>query len=174
MPSLPQENPDIVLMDINLPGISGIDCVRQLKPALPNTQFVMLTVYNDADHIFQALTGGATGYLLKQTQREELLTALKDVYAGGSPMTSSIARKVGTVLWLGSPGRRGFITASEGAFGSVTQGYMYKEVADAMKISTTTVNTYIRRIYEKLHVQSRSQAVAKSTWVCRVRCFYSL
>ena len=91
---VPAENPAVVLMDINLPGLSGIEGVRRLKPLLPKTQFVMLTVYEDADHIFDALSVGASGYLLKQTPRLELLTSLKDVYGGGSPMTSNIARKV--------------------------------------------------------------------------------
>src|SRR5580658_4530198 len=92
--ALPRENPGVVLMDINLPGMNGVECVRRLKTLLPTTQFVMLTVYEDADHIFNALAAGATGYLLKQTPRRELLTALRDVHAGGSPSTSNIARKV--------------------------------------------------------------------------------
>src|ERR1039457_2680921 len=92
--ALPIEKPSVVLMDINLAGISGIECVRRLKPLLPDTQFVMLTVYEDSDHIFDALTAGACGYLLKQTPHDELLNALKGVHAGGSPMTGSIARKL--------------------------------------------------------------------------------
>src|SRR5947209_20583467 len=91
---LPGKNPEVVLMDINLPGMSGVEAVRKLKPRLPATQFVMLTVYEDADHIYSALAAGATGYLLKQTPREELLAALAEVHCGGSPMTSNIARKV--------------------------------------------------------------------------------
>ena len=91
---LPALAPDVVLMDINLPGISGVEAVKRLKRTMPKTQFVMLTVYEDADHIYNALVAGATGYLLKQTQRAELLRALEDVYRGGSPMTSNIARKV--------------------------------------------------------------------------------
>ena len=92
--ALPEKKPDVVLMDINLPGMSGVEAVKQLKPALPQTQFVMLTVYEDADHIYNALAAGATGYLLKETPRQELLNALEDVHRGGSPMTSNIARKV--------------------------------------------------------------------------------
>src|SRR5271169_5300078 len=92
--SLPQEKPSVVLFDINLPGMNGIECVRRLKPRLPNTQFVMVTVYEDANHIFDALSAGASGYMLKQTKRNELIDALKDVHAGGSPMSSQIARKV--------------------------------------------------------------------------------
>jgi DNA-binding NarL/FixJ family response regulator len=161
---LPAEKPGVVLMDINLPGMSGIECVRRLKPLLPETQFVMLTVYEDADHIFNALQAGASGYLLKQTPRDELLTALKDVHAGGSPMTSNIARKVVQSFHPGGP------EADESANLSprerevlelLARGYLYKEISDNLGIGVPTVNTYIRRIYEKLHVRSRGQAVAK-------------
>ncbi len=158
---LPQERPDVVLVDINLPGLSGIECVRRLKPLLPQTQFVMLTVYEDADHIFNALAGGATGYLLKQTPRAELLAAVKDVQAGGSPMTSNIARKV--VQSLQQPPRPESAALSpreQEVLDLLARGYLYKEIAESLGISGPTVNTYIRRIYEKLHVRSRSQAVA--------------
>ena len=94
LPALPQEKPAVVLMDINMPGISGIECVRRLKPQMMDTQFLMLTVYEDPDHIFTALSSGATGYLLKRTPRAQLLAAVKDVHAGGSPMSSNIARKI--------------------------------------------------------------------------------
>src|ERR1051326_7741756 len=162
---LPKENPTVVLTDINLPGLNGIECVRRLKPLLPGTQFVMLTVYEDADHIFHALTAGATGYLLKQTPRSELLAALRQVHAGGSPMTSNIARKV-----VQSFQQRSVPAAGDGAELSprehevldlLARGYLYKEIAESLSISLPTVNTYIRRIYEKLHVRSRAQAVAK-------------
>jgi DNA-binding NarL/FixJ family response regulator len=162
---LPQEKPNVVLVDINLPGLSGIECVRRLKPTMPDTQFVMVTVYEDADHIFNALAVGASGYLLKQTARNDLLAALKEVHAGGSPMSSNIARKVvqsfrrpvtetgGTSDDL-SPREREVLEL-------LSRGYLYKEIADSLGISVPTVNTYIRRIYEKLHVRSRAQAVAK-------------
>lgn len=161
---LPQERPDVVLVDINLPGLSGIECVRRLKPLLPQTQFVMLTVYEDADHIFNALAGGATGYLLKQTPRNELLTALKDVQAGGSPMTSNIARKVVQSLQqpsLPTPASNDLSPREREVLTLLARGYLYKEIAEELGISGPTVNTYIRRIYEKLHVRSRSQAVAR-------------
>ncbi|MCL4785923.1 MAG: response regulator transcription factor [Verrucomicrobia bacterium] len=163
--SLPAQKPAVVLMDINLPGLNGIECVRRLKPLLPETQFVMLTVYEDADHIFNALAAGATGYLLKQTPRSELLAALKQVHGGGSPMTSNIARKI-----VQSFQQKPQPQATEDAELSpresevlelLARGYLYKEIADSLGISLPTVNTYIRRIYEKLHVRSRSQAVAK-------------
>ena len=163
---LPEQNPDIVLMDINLPGLSGIECVRRLKPMLAKTQFLMLTVYEDSDHILDALKAGATGYLLKQTPHEELLAALKGVYAGGSPMTGSIARKL--VLSFQSSSKQSLprenvdLTPREReVLELLARGYLYKEIADALQISTPTVNTHIRRIYEKLHVQSRGSAVAK-------------
>lgn len=163
---LPQDKPEVVLMDINLPGVSGIEGVRRLKLSLPTTQFVMLTVYEDSDHIYNALAAGASGYLLKQTPRHELLAALKDVHAGGSPMTSNIARKVvqsfqpvhphNPVADDLSPREREVVEL-------LARGYLYKEIADTLNISVPTVNTYIRRIYEKLHVRSRGQAVAKYT-----------
>jgi DNA-binding NarL/FixJ family response regulator len=163
---LPLEKPSVVLFDINLPGMNGIECVRKLKPRLPDTQFLMVTVYEDANHIFNALSAGASGYLLKQTRRNELIDALKDVHAGGSPMSSQIARKVvqnfyrtesqdasGETIEL-SPREREVLEL-------LARGYLYKEIAEMLKISVQTVNTYIRRIYEKLHVRSRAQAVAK-------------
>jgi DNA-binding NarL/FixJ family response regulator len=166
--TLPAEKPTVVLMDINLPGMNGIECVRRLKPLLPETQFVMLTVYEDAEHIFNALEAGASGYLLKRMPRAELLVALKDVQAGGSPMTSNIARKVvQSFRRIGaqcsdtedlSPREREVLEL-------LARGYLYKEIAESLQISVPTVNTYIRRIYEKLHVRSRSQAVAKFTHV---------
>jgi len=156
--------PDVALVDINLPGLSGIECVRDLKPRLPGTQFVMLTVYEDSDHIFDALSAGATGYLLKRTPREALLTALREVHAGGSPMSSNIARKVVQSLQVtkpkATPADDELSKRENEVLALLAQGYLYKEIADAIGISLPTVNTYIRRIYEKLHVHSRAQAVA--------------
>ena len=168
MATLPAEKPTVVLMDINLPGMTGIECVRRLKPVMPDAQFVMLTVYEDADHIFNALTAGASGYLLKRTPRAELLAALKDVHAGGSPMSSNIARKV--VQSFQKSGSQPSDTEDlspreREVLELLARGYLYKEIAGALQISGPTVNTYIRRIYEKLHVRSRSQAVAKFTHV---------
>ena len=138
--------------------------MRQLKPLLPATQFLMLTVYEDADHIFNALMVGATGYLLKQTPRHELLAALNQVHAGGSPMTSNIARKVVQSFQRHSQAADGDVELSPReaeVLELLARGYLYKEIAEALAISLPTVNTYIRRIYEKLHVRSRAQAVAK-------------
>jgi len=161
---LPAEKPSVVLMDINLPGMSGIEGVRRLKPLLPEAHFLMLTVYEDADHVFEALEAGAMGYLLKQTPRGELLASIKDVYAGGSPMTSNIARRVVQAF------HRQDATVPESAKLSqrerevlelLARGYLYKEIMDSLNVSRGTLNTYVRRTYEKLHVRSRSQAVAK-------------
>jgi DNA-binding NarL/FixJ family response regulator len=166
---LPVEQPGVVLMDINLPGFSGIEGVRRLKPKLPKTQFVMLTVYEDSEHIFNALMAGASGYLLKQTPREELFAALRDVHAGGSPMTSIIARKV-----VGAFQRMGSQRSAETdelaprereVLELLARGYTYKEIAESLHLSVPTVSTYIRRVYEKLHVCSRAQAVAKFTQI---------
>lgn len=163
MTPIAQAKPDVVLIDINLPGLSGIECVRQLKPRVPATQFVMLTVYEDSNHIFDALSSGATGYLVKTTSRDALIAALREVHAGGSPMSGNIARKV--VQLLHQPKRA--ITPSDelskrenDVLDLLAQGYLYKEIAEALGITIDTVNTYIRRIYEKLHVHSRAQAVA--------------
>lgn len=162
---LPHEKPSVVLFDINLPGMSGIECVRKLKPKLPDTQFVMITVYEDANHVFNALSAGASGYLLKQTRRNELIDALKDVHAGGSPMSSQIARKVVQNFHRTETQLDGETVELSGREREVLEllarGYLYKEIAEQLKISVQTVNTYIRRIYEKLHVRSRAQAVAK-------------
>lgn len=163
---LPLEKPSVVLFDINLPRMNGIECVRKLKPRLPDTQFVMVTVYEDANHIFNALSAGASGYLLKQMRRNELLDALKDVHAGGSPMSSQIARKVVQNFYRSETQTAGGETVQlsgreREVLELLARGYLYKEIAEMLKISVQTVNTYIRRIYEKLHVRSRAQAVAK-------------
>jgi DNA-binding NarL/FixJ family response regulator len=163
---LPQLKPSVVLFDINLPGINGNECVRKLKPKLPETQFVMVTVYEDVNHIFDALAVGASGYLLKQMKRHELLDALKDVHAGGSPMSSQIARKVVQSFRRNETETAGgedvvLSQREREVLELLARGFLYKEIADNLQIGVATVNTYIRRIYEKLHVRSRAQAVAK-------------
>jgi DNA-binding NarL/FixJ family response regulator len=166
--ALPQENPSVVLMDINMPGMNGIECVRRLKPQMMSTQFVMLTVYEDPDHIFKALSSGASGYLLKRTPRAELLAAVKDVHAGGSPMSSNIARKIVQSFQRfnrSSAGSDNLSPREQEVLELLARGFLYKEIADTLHISVPTVNTHIRRIYEKLHVRSRSQAVAKFTHI---------
>jgi len=158
-----KDRPEVVLMDINLVAMNGVECVRQLKPKLPKTQFIMLTVYEDSEHIFDALSAGASGYLLKQTPADELLVALREVYAGASPMTGSIARRVVQYFHAApsKPAPGVSLSPREGeVLELLARGYLYKEIADALKMSVPTVNTHIRHIYEKMHVQSRGQAVA--------------
>ncbi len=161
---LPRTKPDVVLMDINLPGLNGVECVRQLKPVLPQTQIVMLTVYENTEMIFKALTAGASGYLLKQTPPAELLAAIRDVQHGGSPMTSHIARKIVASFQQTAPparGLEGLTPREQEVLDYLAKGFLYKEIAETLAISYDTVHAHIRRIYEKLHVRSRTEAVAK-------------
>jgi DNA-binding NarL/FixJ family response regulator len=164
--NLPKHKPDVALVDINLSGQSGITCIRQLKRVMPATQFVVFTVYEDPDHIFDALTAGASGYLMKQTPREELLESIRQVKAGGSPMSSYIARKV--VQWFqkkppsGSEAHQEALSPREQEIlRLLARGKAYKEMADVLGVSMGTINTHVRRIYQKLHVSSRSEAVSR-------------
>jgi DNA-binding NarL/FixJ family response regulator len=162
--ALPQVAPEVVLMDINLPGINGVECVRQLKQLLPNTQVVMLTVYEDTDNIFNALAAGAAGYLLKRTSSAELIEAIREVHNGGSPMTTHIARKVTQSFFKAGPSAQPTENLSQReqeVLDCLSQGFLYKEIAEKLGISYETVHTYIRRIYEKLQVRTRTEAVAK-------------
>jgi DNA-binding NarL/FixJ family response regulator len=161
---LPQARPEVVLMDINLPGINGVECVRQLKQLLPQTQVMMLTVYEDTENIFNALAAGAAGYLLKRTKSAELLEAIQEVHRGGSPMTTHIARKVTQSFLKAGPSPQSKENLSEReqqVLDCLSQGFLYKEIAEKLGISYETVHTYIRRIYEKLQVRTRTEAVAK-------------
>lgn len=161
---LPQKKPNAVLMDINLPGMNGVECTRKLKEAVPGIQIVMLTVYEDTENIFNALAAGASGYLLKRTTTPELLESLREVHRGGSPMTAHIARKV--VQSFQKPGGATETTEDlspreKEVLDCLSQGFLYKEIAEKLGISYETVHTYIRRIYEKLQVRTRTEAVAK-------------
>jgi DNA-binding NarL/FixJ family response regulator len=161
---VPRLKPDVVLMDINLPGANGVECVRQLKPQLPGTQVIMLTVYQNTEHIFNALAAGATGYMLKQTPPAELLDAIKEVHSGGSPMSSHIARKIVLSFQLPVPAADETTKLSPReaeVLELLAKGFLYKEIAEQMKVSYATVHTHVRHIYEKLHVRSRTEAVAK-------------
>jgi len=161
---LPQVRPNVVLMDINLPGMSGVECVRQLKTLLPEIQVVMLTVYEDTENIFNALAAGASGYLLKRTSSKELLEAIQEVQRGGSPMTMHIARKVVQSFQRSPVAVQATESLSEReqqVLDLLSQGLIYKEIADKLGISYETVHTYIRRIYEKLQVRTRTEAVTK-------------
>jgi DNA-binding NarL/FixJ family response regulator len=161
---IPGLRPQVVLMDINLPGLNGVECARQLKPQLPGTQIIMLTVYQNTEHIFNALAAGATGYMLKQTPPAELLAAIKDVHAGGSPMSSHIARKI-VQSFQPTPAANAEAASLSPREAEVlnllAKGFLYKEIAEQMGVSYATVHTHIRHIYEKLHVRSRTEAVAK-------------
>jgi DNA-binding NarL/FixJ family response regulator len=165
---LPKVKPNVVLMDINLPGMNGVECVRKLKVLLPQTQVMMLTVYEDTDNIFAALAAGASGYMLKRTPAKELIEAIHEMLRGGSPMTTHIARKV--VLSFQKSAATAAKTAGElselsereqQVLDLLAQGLIYKEIAEKLEISYETVHTYIRRIYEKLQVRTRTEAVAK-------------
>jgi len=162
---LPKANPEVILMDINLPGLSGVECVRRLKPVLPAAQIIMLTVYQNTENIFNALAAGATGYLLKQTPPAELLSAIHEVHAGGSPMSSHIARKIVQSFQKPQlPAARNTDNLSpreSEVLDLLAKGYLYKEIADRMGLSYATIHTHIRHIYEKLHVRSRTEAVAR-------------
>lgn len=161
---IPKFNPAVVLMDINLPGISGVECVRRLKPVLSATQIIMLTVYQNTEHIFNALAAGATGYLLKQTPPADLLAAIRDVHGGGSPMNSHIARKIVQSFHQPSPSApeaENLSPREAEVLDLLAKGYLYKEIADLTGLTYATVHTHIRHIYEKLEVRSRAQAVAK-------------
>lgn len=162
---IPKLKPKVVLMDISLPGMDGVECVRQLARVMELPQIIMLTVHEDPDYIFNSLAAGASGYLLKPVRAAELLGAVQDVFAGGAPMTSSIARKVVQSF-------KQFTTAAKTeteklspreleVLDYLVKGFSYKETASEIGISYSTVHTHIERIYKKLHVQSRAQAVAR-------------
>jgi len=161
---LPKKMPNVVLMDINLPGINGVECARKLKQAVPGIQIMMLTVYEDTDNIFNALAAGASGYLLKRTSTPELLESIREVQRGGSPMTAHIARMV--VSSFRKPaatpdGTEDLSPREREVLDCLSQGFLYKEIAEKLGISYETVHTYVRRIYEKLQVRTRTEAVAK-------------
>jgi DNA-binding NarL/FixJ family response regulator len=161
---VPRRAPDVMLMDINLPGMNGVECVRQLKSVLPKVQFLMLTVYADSDSLFNSFKAGASGYLLKRTASARLLEAIQDVHSGGSPMTPQLARRI--VQFFSRPAEGDSqvskLTAGEREFlDQLAKGYAYKEIAVRMNISIDTVRSYVRAVYEKLHVHSRTEAVVK-------------
>jgi len=161
---LPAEKPDVILMDINLGAVSGIECVRQLKPKLPDSQVIMLTIFEDTEKIFSALTAGASGYLLKRMPLAKLAEAIHEVMEGGSPMSAPIAREVVRLLKkIPAPADATAVLSprEREVLESLAAGRTYKHIGTDMGVSIHTVRTYIRRIYEKLHVQSRTEAVAK-------------
>ena len=161
---LPPLNPDVVLMDINLPGISGIECIVQLRELGVPSLFIMLTIFEDSDAVFQSLSAGASGYLLKQTPPAKLLEAIQEVHAGGSPMSREIARKVIQSFQMPPANRMaesGLTKREEEILLCLIKGLLYKEIADQMCIGIETVRTHLRHIYEKLQVRTRSEAIVK-------------
>lgn len=167
---IPANRPDVVLMDINLPGMLGTECVRQLKDKIPSIPVLMLTVYDDSEQIFKSLMAGATGYLLKRTPKDKLLEAIREVNEGGAPMSRQIARRVvqffQKVKELPNDAPKAAevdsLTERETeVLAALAKGYAYKEIADHLNISFETVRTHLRTIYEKLHVHSRTEAVLK-------------
>lgn len=161
---LPGKKPNVVLMDINLPGMSGIDCVREVKAVLPETQILMLTVCEDSEQIFDALTAGASGYLLKRTPPARILEAIEEVSRGASPMSGKIARAVVEYFHKRrtfSPDEEPLSKREQEILDLLAQGYRAKEIAQNLSISFDTVHTHLRNIYSKLHVHSQTEAVIK-------------
>ncbi|HEX9658065.1 MAG TPA: response regulator transcription factor [Bacteroidota bacterium] len=162
--SIPLKEPDVVLMDINLPGISGIECTRELKRINPETLIMILTVFDTDDKVFESLKAGANGYVLKRTPPAELLAAIQNLSAGGAPMSGEIARKV-----VGAFHEKGSSSDAAAALSPreyeiltyLAKGYRYKEIAEELHISVETVRTHLHNVYEKLHVRSRTEAVLK-------------
>lgn len=164
---IPNDRPEVVVMDIHLPGLDGVECVRQLKLALPETQFLMLTVYEETDKIFNSMLAGASGYLLKRTSAHEVLEAIQQVHAGGSPISCSVARKV--VKYFNQMGGASEVATlsprEHEVLELLAQGAAYKEIADRLTLSVDTIRMNIRHIYTKLHVHSRGEAAAKFTTI---------
>jgi RNA polymerase sigma factor (sigma-70 family) len=161
---IPVDAPDVVLMDINLPKMNGIECVAQLKQQMPKTQVLMLTTYEEGDLIFDSLRKGASGYLLKNMPPEELISAIEQVHAGGAPMSMQIARKVVShfqQIKMPQSDMEKLTKREQEILALLAKGYLYKEIADQLGISLSTVRAHLHTVYEKLHVQSRTEAVVK-------------
>jgi DNA-binding NarL/FixJ family response regulator len=162
--TLPQHRPDVVLMDIQLPKMSGVECVAQLKESLPSAQVIMVTVYEDPDNIFRALRGGASGYVLKRATPEKILSAIREVQAGGVPMSVEIARKVISYFQVQATALKEaekLSTREREVLDLLVQGFSNKEIADRLGISVSTILWHLKHIYHKLHVHSRAEAVLK-------------
>lgn len=162
---IPNIKPDIVIMDISLPGMNGIECIREIIGKVPNTQFMMFTVYENDEKVFEALKAGATGYLLKNTGLVQMIEALKELYNGGSPMSANIARKLVKVFndhEKNTPVVDVLSQRENEILQLLSRGLLYKEIAEQLHISTNTVRQHIHKIYEKLHVQNRTEAINKA------------
>lgn len=161
---IPRLKPDIVIMDINLPGMNGIECIKLVKRNSPATQFMMFTVYETDEKVFEALKAGASGYLLKNTGLIQMIEALKELFNGGSPMSGNIARKLVTVFRSQEKDLESIEVLSNReneVLDLLANGLLYKEIAEKLSISNNTVKQHIHRIYEKLHVQNRTEAINK-------------
>jgi DNA-binding NarL/FixJ family response regulator len=157
---LSEDPPDLVIMDIGLSGMTGVECIRKLKATRSKIQFMVFTIYEDSDQVFEALAAGASGYLLKNTPPDKIIDALKELYAGGAPMSTSIARKV--VASFRRPEEQNSLSDREmQVLSLLAKGFFYKEIAEQLYISTGTVRQHIHNIYEKLHVQNRTEAINK-------------
>jgi len=162
---LPEIKPDIVIMDINLPGMNGIECIRRVKDKSPGTQFMMFTVYENDEKVFEALKAGASGYLLKNTGLLHIAESVKELHEGGSPMSANIARKM-VNLFRDNDRKNPFLDLLSNREKEILQllakGLLYKEIAEQLGITTGTVRIHIHKIYEKLHVQNRTEAINKA------------
>ena len=163
---LPETKPDIVIMDINLPGMNGIECIRQVKDKSPGTQFMMFTVYENDEKVFEALKAGASGYLLKNTGLLQIAESVKELHEGGSPMSANIARKMVNLVRGDTDKKTRFLDLLSPREKEILQllakGLLYKEIAEQLNITTGTVRIHIHKIYEKLHVQNRTEAINKA------------
>ena len=161
---LPLQAPDVVLMDINLPRMSGIDCTRKLKELLPKVQILMLTMYEDSEQVFNSIMAGASGYLVKRTPPAKILEAIQEIHSGASPMSGRIARMMVEHfrnVKRSAPELENLSRREQEVLELLAKGYRYKEIADALAVGFDTVRSHLRSIYDKLHVHSRTEAVAK-------------
>ncbi|MCW3123710.1 MAG: DNA-binding response regulator [Flavipsychrobacter sp.] len=160
---LPDVMPDVVMMDINMPGMTGIECVKKLKGLMPATQFIMETVYEDDDNIFKALRAGASGYILKKTPAAKILEAITEVHNGGSPMSAEVARRVVSSLQQNSKNSAGDVLTDRETevLKLLARGFIYKEIASEINVEYETVKKHIQNIYAKLHVQNKVEAINK-------------
>jgi DNA-binding NarL/FixJ family response regulator len=165
MPLILEAQPDIVIMDINMPGMNGIDCIRAIKNDCPGTQFMIFTIYENDEKIFDALAAGASGYLLKKTSPEKIIEAIKELNNGGSPMSTPIARKViNHFKEAKKPGHESLTNKENEILNLLSKGFLYKEIAAKLSISVGTVTQHIHNIYEKLHVSNKTEAINKMNW----------
>ena len=162
MPELIRTQPSIVIMDINMPGMNGIDCIRLVKDNCPATQFMIFTIYENDEKIFDALAAGASGYILKKTSSEKIIEAIKELYNGGSPMSTPIARKViNHFKESKNPDHKSLTKKENEILNLLSKGFLYKEIAVKLSVSVGTVTQHIHNIYEKLHVCNRTEAINK-------------